>query len=85
MLVNTAGLPGHVVSNYGDAGASPVGYEEAALRSRGVDVVGADLLAPGELIRHDPPKLAAAIIRLVGAAGRRRRPADTLDAGVGRG
>ena len=83
ILVNTAPLPAGVVSNYGDAGASPVGYDEAALRHRGVDVVGADLLAPGELLRHDPARLAAAILDLVSEGGPRRvRAPSAIGAGV---
>ncbi len=75
MLVNTAPLPSAVVTNYGDAGAIPVRVDQAEITRRGVELVGADLLAPGELIRHDPACLAAALVPLIGE--RRRREIAT--------
>ena len=68
MLVNTTPLPPAVVANYSDAGAVPVAADESELLQRGVEPVGADLLAAGELIRHDPTKLAAALIGLLHAS-----------------
>ncbi len=81
MLVNTAPLPAAVVSHYGDTGAEPVRVEQAKLRERGVEITGADLLAPGGLIRHDPSSLAAALVALIGST--RAPEQTTLDASVG--
>jgi uncharacterized cofD-like protein len=47
---------------YGREGAAPVLIDEAALARQGVEVVLADLLDDHELIRHDPRKLARAVV-----------------------
>ena len=50
---------------YEREGAAQVLVDEAALERRGVEVVLADLLHDGELIRHDPVKLARAVLAQV--------------------
>ena len=72
ILLNTAPLPEAAVSYYSDAGATPVRIHREALAQCGTELVGADLLAPGELIRHDPRKLAEAVIDLM-----REQPVNT--------
>ena len=72
VLVNTAALPGSAVDQYAVTGARPVAVNQAALEKRGVEVIGTDLLADGELVRHDPAKLSAALLAVAsnpGAAG----------------
>jgi uncharacterized cofD-like protein len=65
VLLNTAPLPESAVSYYSDAGATPVRIDRAALAERGVEIVGADLLAHGELIRHDSRKLAESLVQMI--------------------
>src|SRR5262249_45244216 len=49
---------------YGTEGATPVLVDERAIAGRGVQVWVEDLLDDGELIRHDPDKLARAVLAL---------------------
>jgi uncharacterized cofD-like protein len=64
VLASSAPLPPDRLSVYAASGARPVAVEPQAIEARGVRVVEADLLAAGELIRHDPAKLAAAVLSL---------------------
>ncbi len=83
VLVNTTPLPPAVVANYVDAGAAPVEVDETELGRRGIELAGADLLAPGELIRHDPTKLAAAVVGLMSVSTEARRArAPAVDAAL---
>ena len=53
------------LAHYAETGSVPVALEREALERSGVEVVEADLLAEGDdLIRHDPAKLAAAVLSL---------------------
>jgi uncharacterized cofD-like protein len=51
---------------YAAAGSLPVAVERERLEAMGVEVVEADLLAEAGLIRHDPEKLARAVLELAG-------------------
>jgi uncharacterized cofD-like protein len=62
VVVNSAAPPPELVEHYAETGSHPVTVDRGALKARGVEVVTADLLAPGELIRHDPLKLADAVL-----------------------
>jgi uncharacterized cofD-like protein len=62
---------------YGQEGAAPVVVDERALGARGVEVVVADLLEDGPLIRHDPAKLARAVLALAPVS---RTPAAVVEA-----
>jgi len=55
-----------VLEAYRREGAQPVPPEEARIRELGSRPVVADLLWSADLARHDPHKLAAAIMRIVG-------------------
>ncbi len=66
VLVNSAELPAQSLAAYAEAGSEPVAVDAGALGERGVEVVGADLLAEGPLIRHDPAKLLRAVLGLAG-------------------
>jgi uncharacterized cofD-like protein len=66
VLASSTPLPDECLDAYATTGAEPVKVDREALGARDVEVVEADLLAPGELLRHDPVKLAGAILRLVG-------------------
>ena len=64
VLVNSTPPRLPLLDLYEREGASPVLVDEAALAARGAGVVVADLLADGPLIRHDPAKLARAVLSL---------------------
>jgi uncharacterized cofD-like protein len=66
ILVNDAPIDDQRMAPYRAAGASLVEVDRQALESRGVEILTADLLDAGALIRHDPGRLAAEIIALAG-------------------
>jgi uncharacterized cofD-like protein len=72
VLINSRPLPADPLELYEATGAAPVPADPAAFRARGLEVVEADLLAAGDLIRHDPDKLARAVMSLLEEGGRRR-------------
>lgn len=63
VLVNSAPIPGHLLELYAGTGSEPVRVERAAVEAMGIRILEADLLAAGDLIRHDPAKLAAAVLK----------------------
>lgn len=63
-LANISPIPPEALIRYQDQGAEPVKLANQPARYP-VEVVGAHLLASEGLARHDPKKLAAAIIRLI--------------------
>jgi uncharacterized cofD-like protein len=65
VLVNSTPMPAERVAHYAETGSEPVRVERAALEARGVEVLEADLLAEGDLIRHDSEKLARAVLALM--------------------
>jgi len=65
VLVNSKPLPDDLLAYYSDAGSEPVRWTTEELESRGLEVVEADLLAEGDLIRHDPDKLSRAVRNLL--------------------
>jgi uncharacterized cofD-like protein len=71
VLVNSTPLPEGPLRLYAIAGAKPVTVDRAAFERRGVEVIEADLLASGGLIRHDPRKLTDAILHLAPAGAPR--------------
>jgi uncharacterized cofD-like protein len=73
VLVNATPPRLPLLDLYEKEGAAPVLVDEAALEGHGVEVVVADLLDDGELIRHDPAKLAGAVLGQVPPA---REPPD---------
>lgn len=64
---------------YAEQGATPVAVDRHALERRGVRVVERPLLAGGDLIRHDPEAIRAAVEELL--AERSRASADPAPAG----
>lgn len=65
VLVNSAEIPPHLLDHYAETGSEPVRVLREEMEARGVHVYEADLLASGDLIRHDPPKLAQAVMDLL--------------------
>jgi uncharacterized cofD-like protein len=66
VLVNSAEIPAYLLEHYAETGSEPVGVDRAAIEAMGIQVIEADLLAAGDLIRHDPAKLARAVMDLLG-------------------
>jgi uncharacterized cofD-like protein len=65
VLVNSAEIPGYLLEHYAATGSEPVRIDRAEVEALGMQVVEADLLAAGDLIRHDPAKLAQAVMDLL--------------------
>ncbi|HWV39690.1 MAG TPA: gluconeogenesis factor YvcK family protein [Vulgatibacter sp.] len=57
-------VPSELLQGYARKGQHPVRLDKRAILARGVIPVEADLLAGGARVRHDPDKLAAAVIGL---------------------
>jgi uncharacterized cofD-like protein len=64
VLVNRTPLPRQALGAYADTGSHPVEVDVAALTALGTMVVEGDLLAAGDLIRHDPAKLSLEALAL---------------------
>lgn len=64
VLLNTAPIPRELVDRYAAEGARPVPMEAEPLTALGCQPVARELLGPGPIIRHDPYKLARAVLEL---------------------
>jgi len=64
-IVNDEPLPEKVLQRYAPEGSEPVEFDEAACRAMVPTVVGAPLIAVGSFVRHDPQRLADAILQLI--------------------
>lgn len=62
VLVNSTPLPPDRVERYALQGSEPVRLDRREAQGFGLELVEADLLAEGEFLRHDPEKLAAAVL-----------------------
>ena len=63
VLVNdNLDIPPSLLQRYAEEGAYPVQPDLKRLRKMGVQVVTADVLSQGEVVRHDPEKLAKVIL-----------------------
>lgn len=65
VLASSTPLPEEVVERYALQGSEPVLLSEEEAAAEGVELVQADLLADGELLRHDSRKLARAVVSLL--------------------
>jgi len=68
VLLNRAPIPGSLAARYEARGAGPIVAEPDAIRALGCRAVTRDLLGGGPKIRHDPGRLASALLGL--ASGR---------------
>ncbi len=68
VLVNATQPPAALLEHYAETGSELVGVDPEAFRERGVELVERDLLAAGDLIRHDPVKLSQAALDLIAMA-----------------
>ena len=65
-IVNTASIPDELKKRYAADGAEAVKVDMEQMSNSGIKVMGSDFLSiKNDLIRHDPDKLAKAIISLV--------------------
>lgn len=69
VLLNTTPIPPKLIEYYATEGAAPVPPDTEVLRAFGCWPVGRDLLGGGLLVRHDPEKLAQAILELAAEGG----------------
>ena len=66
VLVNSAEIPDDLLAYYAETGSEPVRIDRGEVEAQGTMVFEADLLAEGDLlIRHDPQKLARAVMDLL--------------------
>lgn len=66
VLANSTPIPEPLLTHYAETGSQPVSVDHASLEEAGLEVIEAALLAAdGGLIRHDPEKLAGAVLELV--------------------
>ncbi len=64
VLVNATRPAPALLDHYAETGSELVEVDRDPLEARGVTLVAQDLLASGELIRHDPGKLSRAVLEL---------------------
>lgn len=78
VLANRTPLPRQALGAYADTGSHPVEVDVAALTALGTTVVEKDLLAAGDLIRHDPAKLSLEALALASreSGGQQRRATE---------
>jgi uncharacterized cofD-like protein len=65
VLYSSTPIPSPLLAHYAEIGSQPVAVERELMARSGVALAAADLLAPGDLIRHDPEKLARAVLGLL--------------------
>jgi uncharacterized cofD-like protein len=65
VLVNDEPVSGELVESYAREGARPVVVDAARLRDMGVKVAHAPVIAQSQVVRHDPERLARAVLHLV--------------------
>ncbi|MEA2599650.1 MAG: hypothetical protein QOF89_642 [Acidobacteriota bacterium] len=65
VLMSSTPIPEPLIRHYAETRSEPVVVDRAALEEMGAEIVESDLLAvDGDLIRHDPAKLAEAVLEL---------------------
>jgi uncharacterized cofD-like protein len=64
VLLNATPIPTDLVQKYAESHATPVAPNVELLRALGHRPVMRELLGPGPQIRHDPHRLAAAIVEI---------------------
>jgi 2-phospho-L-lactate transferase/gluconeogenesis factor (CofD/UPF0052 family) len=64
MIVNDGLVPEPVRQRYAADGAEPLAIDAAALERLGCRTWTGDVLAPGDKVRHDPDRLARAVLEV---------------------
>jgi uncharacterized cofD-like protein len=62
VLANSAPISAPLLARYAQSGARRVAADRRAIEAAGAELVETDLLAGGDLIRHDPGKLSRAVL-----------------------
>ncbi len=62
VLINTTPIPAGLAQRYAAAGSAPIRVDARQIRSLGCRPIERDLLGAGLTVRHDPEKLARAIL-----------------------
>ncbi|MGE5554605.1 MAG: gluconeogenesis factor YvcK family protein [Betaproteobacteria bacterium] len=83
VLVNTRPVPPHLLRKYQEQGAAPVVFDADRLAQMGVTAVTADLASLTDLVRHEPERLAQAILALLGPKWKGFRRGRILAGGGG--
>jgi uncharacterized cofD-like protein len=65
VIVNSARVRPHLVSKYAATNSVPVVLDLPRLSQLGVRIATGDLLQQGDVVRHDPDKLARCVLRLL--------------------
>lgn len=65
VLVNEGPVSAGAAAAYGALGAGPVVVDDLRLRKLGVKVVRSRVVAEGDIVRHDPARLAQALMRIL--------------------
>lgn len=74
VLLNSKPPSAELLARYAESGSQPVAVAPGTLAAGGPRLVEADLLADGDLIRHDPDKLARAVVELLPRPRAAERP-----------
>jgi uncharacterized cofD-like protein len=70
VLINTGGVPEKLAEKYSLEGAYPVEVDRDRLELLGIKVIEEDLISNMDYARHDPFRLAEAVLRIVSTAGK---------------
>lgn len=68
LVVNSARVRPHLVSKYAAAGSMPVVLDFPSLHQLGVRIATGDLLHQGDVVRHDPDKLARRVMQVISSS-----------------
>lgn len=72
VILNSQPVPPDLLARYQAQGAEPVEADVERIKALGCDVILSDVASYQDMARHDPSRLAAVVVGLVGP-GRRRR------------
>ncbi len=64
-LVNTEPIPPETIARYREEGAEPVQVHPDRIKALGVQLVADSLIHQADVVRHDPDRLGAAVMRLL--------------------
>ena len=68
VIVNSARVRSHLAAKYAATDSVPVALDPPRLSQLGVRIATGDLLQQGEVVRHDPEKLARRLMELISSA-----------------
>lgn len=69
VLINTTPIPAELLERYAGQGAGPLGAKPEAIEALGCRVLARQFLAEGPKVRHEPSKLAGALLDLAREEG----------------